>query len=159
MTIAIGDALPDLTLSLLTADGPKPVQTKNFFAGKTIVMFGLPGAFTPTCHKNHLPGFLANADKIKAKGIDTIATHARACLPPMNCATCFAWQGLQVSALGIFAFLKSSAVMCSLPWQPSQEKSGDILHSSQSLTICGVTFSWQVMQALGLNFSAFFVAA
>jgi glutaredoxin/glutathione-dependent peroxiredoxin len=72
MTIAVGDALPDVTLSLLTGNGPEVVQTKNYFAGKTIVMFGLPGAFTPTCHKNHLPGFLANEAAFKAKGVDEI---------------------------------------------------------------------------------------
>ena len=73
MTIAVGESLPNVTLMLVTPDGPKPVATKDYFAGKTIVLFGLPGAFTSTCHKNHLPGFLANADAIKAKGVDAIA--------------------------------------------------------------------------------------
>ncbi|RBP18405.1 peroxiredoxin [Roseiarcus fermentans] len=73
MTIAVGESLPNVTLTLVTADGPKPVQTKDYFAGKTIVLFGLPGAFTPTCHKNHLPGFLANEAALKAKGVDIIA--------------------------------------------------------------------------------------
>ena len=73
MTIAVGESLPNVTLSLVTADGPKPVETKDYFAGKSIVLFGLPGAFTPTCHKNHLPGFLANEAAFKAKGVDAIA--------------------------------------------------------------------------------------
>ena len=73
MTIKVGERLPDATLRLVTADGPKPVTTKEFFGGKKIVLFGLPGAFTPTCHKNHLPGFLANEAAFKAKGVDAIA--------------------------------------------------------------------------------------
>jgi peroxiredoxin len=62
-----------VTLTLVTPDGPKPVATKDYFAGKTVVLFGLPGAFTPTCHKNHLPGFVANEPAFKAKGVDAIA--------------------------------------------------------------------------------------
>ena len=76
MTIKVGDRLPNVTLRLLTADGPKPVETKDYFAGKTVVLFGLPGAFTPTCHKNHLPGFISNEAKFKAKGVDKIAMTA-----------------------------------------------------------------------------------
>jgi peroxiredoxin len=72
MTIAIGESLPNVTLTLVTPDGPKPVATKDYFAGKTIVLFGLPGAFTPTCHKNHLPGFIANEAVFKGKGVDGI---------------------------------------------------------------------------------------
>ena len=73
MTIAVGESLPNATLTLVTPDGPKPVATKDYFAGKTVVLFGLPGAFTPTCHKNHLPGFVANEAAFKAKGVDAIA--------------------------------------------------------------------------------------
>ncbi len=73
MTIAVGESLPNVTLTLVTPDGPKPVAAKDYFAGKTIVLFGLPGAFTPTCHKNHLPGFVANEAAFKAKGVDAIA--------------------------------------------------------------------------------------
>jgi peroxiredoxin len=73
MTIAVGESLPNVTLTLVTADGPKPVQTTDYFAGKSVVLFGLPGAFTPTCHKNHLPGFLASEAAFKAKGVDAIA--------------------------------------------------------------------------------------
>ena len=76
MTIKVGERLPNATLRLVTPDGPKPVETKDYFAGKTVVLFGLPGAFTPTCHKNHLPGFLANEAAIKAKGVDAIAMTA-----------------------------------------------------------------------------------
>ena len=73
MTIKIGDKLPKAAFRLLTADGAKPVTTQEYFAGRKIVLFGLPGAFTPTCHKNHLPGFIANEAAIKAKGVDAIA--------------------------------------------------------------------------------------
>jgi peroxiredoxin len=73
MTIKVGDHLPEATFRLITSDGPRPVATGEFFKGRKVVLFGLPGAFTPTCHKNHLPGFVANAQAIKAKGVDEIA--------------------------------------------------------------------------------------
>jgi peroxiredoxin len=73
MPIKVGDRLPNATFTVMTTDGPKPQTTDDIFKGKKVVLFAVPGAFTPTCHKNHLPGFLQNADKIKAKGIDTIA--------------------------------------------------------------------------------------
>ena len=76
MTIKIGDKLPNATVRLVTADGAKPATTQEYFAGRKIVLFGLPGAFTPTCHKNHLPGFLAEEAAFKAKGIDAIAMTA-----------------------------------------------------------------------------------
>jgi peroxiredoxin len=76
MTIKVGDRLPNVSVRLVTPDGPKPVETKDYFAGKKIVMFGLPGAFTPTCHKNHLPGFIVSEAAFKAKGIDAIAMTA-----------------------------------------------------------------------------------
>ena len=71
--IKVGDRLPNATFTTMTPDGPKPQTTDDIFKGKKVVLFAVPGAFTPTCHKNHLPGFVANADKIKAKGVDTIA--------------------------------------------------------------------------------------
>src|SRR5580704_2983211 len=73
MTIKVGDPLPEVTLRLITSDGPRPVTTAEFFKGRKIVLFGLPGAFTPTCHKNHLPGFVAEEAAFKAKGVDEIA--------------------------------------------------------------------------------------
>ena len=73
MTIKVGDRLPNATFTVMTADGPKPASTDDIFKGKKVVLFAVPGAFTPTCHKNHLPGFLQNADAIKAKGVNTIA--------------------------------------------------------------------------------------
>lgn len=73
MTIQVGDRLPNATFMMMTADGPKPQTTDEIFKGKKVVLFAVPGAFTPTCHKNHLPGFVQRAEKIKGKGIDTIA--------------------------------------------------------------------------------------
>ena len=73
MAIKVGDRLPASTFRVITADGPKPLTTDDVFKGKKVVLFAVPGAFTPTCHKNHLPGFLTNADAFKAKGVDTIA--------------------------------------------------------------------------------------
>lgn len=73
MPIKVGDRLPDATFRVMTAEGPKASTTNEIFKGQKIVLFAVPGAFTPTCHKNHLPGFIKNADAIKAKGVDQIA--------------------------------------------------------------------------------------
>ena len=72
MTIQVGDKLPEATFRTMTTDGPAARTTADIFAGKTVVLFAVPGAFTPTCHRNHMPGFVANADAIKAKGVDAI---------------------------------------------------------------------------------------
>ncbi len=73
MPIAIGQSLPEITFKTPGADGPATMTTHQIFKGKRVVLFGVPGAFTPTCHKNHLPGFLDKAEAFKAKGIDTLA--------------------------------------------------------------------------------------
>lgn len=73
MAIQVGDRLPSATFTVMTADGPAPKTTDDIFKGKKVVLFAVPGAFTPTCHNNHLPGFVKNAAAIKAKGVDTIA--------------------------------------------------------------------------------------
>ncbi len=73
MTIKVGDKIPSVTLREMTPDGPKPVSTDELFAGKKVALFALPGAFTPTCSAKHVPGFVQNAEALKAKGIDTIA--------------------------------------------------------------------------------------
>ena len=70
----VGDKVPSATLYELSPEGPKPIKTEELFApGKKVVAFALPGAFTPTCSAKHVPGFVAEADKFKAKGVDTIA--------------------------------------------------------------------------------------
>jgi glutaredoxin/glutathione-dependent peroxiredoxin len=71
--IQVGDHLPNATFTVMTPDGAKPKTTDDIFKGKKIVLFAVPGAFTPTCHKNHLPGFLDKFDEIRAKGVDAIA--------------------------------------------------------------------------------------
>jgi peroxiredoxin len=71
--IAEGEKLPEATLKLVTEDGSKDVTTTEFFGGRKVVLFGVPGAFTPTCSNNHLPGFIENHDAILARGVDAIA--------------------------------------------------------------------------------------
>ena len=73
MAIQVGDRIPEGTLAHMTGDGPAPISTADIFKGKTVVLFALPGAFTPTCSAKHLPGFVEKAGEIKAKGVDTIA--------------------------------------------------------------------------------------
>ena len=76
MTIAVGQKLPDATFKTLTADGPKELSTADVFGARKVVLFGVPGAFTPTCNNNHLPGYIENHDAILAKGVDRIAVVA-----------------------------------------------------------------------------------
>jgi len=71
--IRIGDKLPEATFMVLTPDGPATLSGSDVFAGKKVVLFAVPGAFTPTCHHKHLPGFINNAQELKQKGVDTIA--------------------------------------------------------------------------------------
>ena len=73
MTIKPGDRVPDAQFQTMTADGKKAVSTAELLKGRKVVLFAVPGAFTPTCSREHLPGFIASHDAIKAKGIDTIA--------------------------------------------------------------------------------------
>lgn len=72
MTISVGDSIPEMTLVKATADGPAPVTTAELFGGRTVALFSVPGAFTPTCSARHLPGFVDNAEAMKAKGVDEI---------------------------------------------------------------------------------------
>lgn len=73
MTIKVGDKIPSATLYRLGENGPEAVTTDELCSGKKVVLFGLPGAFTPTCSAKHVPGFLQNADALAAKGVDTVA--------------------------------------------------------------------------------------
>ncbi|HXS41289.1 MAG TPA: peroxiredoxin [Stellaceae bacterium] len=76
MTIAVGDKIPSAKLKTMTAEGPKDISTDEIFGGKKVVLFAVPGAFTPTCSAKHLPGFVEKAAQIKGKGVDTIACLA-----------------------------------------------------------------------------------
>jgi peroxiredoxin len=73
MAIKTGDKVPSATLMQMKDGGPKPVKTDDLFAGKKVVVFALPGAFTPTCSAKHLPGYIQNAGALKGKGVDAIA--------------------------------------------------------------------------------------
>lgn len=73
MSISVGDKLPEATFTTMTAEGPTQMSTADVFDGRKVVLFAVPGAFTPTCHMTHLPGFIAHAADLKAKGVDTIA--------------------------------------------------------------------------------------
>lgn len=76
MTISVGDKIPDVTLRTMTPDGPSAVQSAEALGSGRVVLFAVPGAFTPTCSDHHLPGFVLRADELKAKGVDTVACVA-----------------------------------------------------------------------------------
>ena len=86
MTIAVGDSIPSVTLNVMTDDGPSAITTDEIFMGKKVVIFGVPGAFTPTCSAKHLPGFVRNADALKAKGL-----HSIVCLSVNDAFVMGAW--------------------------------------------------------------------
>ena len=73
MTIKVGDRLPQANLTKASPEGPQPVDTDSYFAGRKIALFSVPGAFTPTCSARHLPGFVEKADELRAKGVDEVA--------------------------------------------------------------------------------------
>ena len=79
MTIQEGENLPEATLHLMQDGKPTPMAVGDLFAGKKVVLFAVPGAFTPTCSNAHLPGYVVKADELKAKGVDSII-----CLSPLN---------------------------------------------------------------------------
>ncbi len=93
MTIQIGDRIPDATLAQATAEGPKPVSTAEVFGGKTVALFAVPGAFTPTCSARHLPGFKDHLADFRGKGVDAVA-----CLSVNDAFVMKAWaesQGIE----------------------------------------------------------------
>lgn len=90
MSIQIGDKLPSIELKTPGAEGPEPINTADLFAGKKVVLFALPGAFTPGCSAAHLPGYVVHVDEIKAKGVDTVA-----CLSVNDAFVMGAWSQAQ----------------------------------------------------------------
>lgn len=76
MTIKVGDKLPETTFMTMTADGPKPMTTAEVFGGKKVALFAVPGAYTATCHKQHMPGFVERVEELRKKGFDTVACTA-----------------------------------------------------------------------------------
>ena len=87
MTIATGDRFPDVTLKTNGPEGPQDLSTGEFLAGRKVALFAVPGAFTPGCSNTHMPGFVVNADKLLAKGVDAIA-----CLSVNDAFVMGAWQ-------------------------------------------------------------------
>ena len=90
MTIKVGDKIPSVKLKHMTAEGVKDITTDELFKGKTVVLFSVPGAFTPSCDARHLPGFVQLADQIRAKGVDTVA-----CMAVNDVFTMSAWGKAQ----------------------------------------------------------------
>ena len=90
MAVSVGDQIPNVTIKTMGANGHEDLNTGEFFAGKKVVLFAVPGAFTPTCSAAHLPGFVANADKILAKGVDAIV-----CLSVNDAFVMAAWGAAQ----------------------------------------------------------------
>lgn len=76
MTISVGDRIPQTNFVKATPEGPQPVNSDEFFSGRTVALFSVPGAFTPTCSARHLPGFVEKADEFRAKGVDEVACTA-----------------------------------------------------------------------------------
>ncbi len=76
MAIQVGDTLPEAKFKIITEEGPSELSTDDVFKDKKVVLFAVPGAYTPSCHAKHLPGFIENAEAIKAKGVDTVACVA-----------------------------------------------------------------------------------
>ena len=76
MTINVGDKLPETTFMTMSPEGPKPMTTAEVFGGKKVALFAVPGAFTPTCSKSHMPGFVGAVDELAKKGYDTVACTA-----------------------------------------------------------------------------------
>lgn len=99
MTIKVGDHIPDCGLFIMTAEGKRKIAASEIFAGKRVVLFAVPGAFTGTCHKLHLPSYLLNLDAIKAKGVDAVA-----CLSVNDADVMHAWAK-QTGAEGKILFL------------------------------------------------------
>ncbi len=99
MTITVGDTLPTANIAIASADGPVPTTTTDFAAGRKVVIFGVPGAFTGTCTNNHVPGFLEHLDAIKAKGVAEVA-----CISVNDPFVMKAWA-VQTGALGKITFL------------------------------------------------------
>tara|TARA_B100000579_G_C22711904_1_gene794995 strand:- start:201 stop:686 length:486 start_codon:yes stop_codon:yes gene_type:complete len=103
MTLAIGDKIPDKTMIIMDKDkGPQPFSLLEFGSNKKIVLFGVPGAFTPTCTRNHLPGFIENIEKMKNKGIDEVI-----CFATNDIFTMQAWEEMS-GAIGKIIFLSDS---------------------------------------------------
>lgn len=106
MTIAIGERIPDLSLSTVADGAPKPISTGEVFGGKRVVLFAVPGAFTPTCSARHLPGYVEQLEALKAKGIDTVA-----CLAVNDAFVMGAWAQSQGAPADILMLADGNAAL------------------------------------------------
>ena len=101
MTVQIGDRIPSANLTLATAEGPRPVSTDEFFRGRKVALFAVPGAFTPTCSARHLPGFAEKLEDIRGKGVDQVA-----CVSVNDAFVMRAWgdsQGVDQDSIAMLA--------------------------------------------------------
>ncbi|MDI9349849.1 MAG: peroxiredoxin [Candidatus Symbiobacter sp.] len=112
MTIKIGDTIPNVTLKTMKDGSPKDITTDEIFGGKKVVIFGVPGAFTPTCSSKHLPGYVAKAKEFAGKGVDTIA-----CISVNDVFVMDAWgqsqkvgKDILMLADGVGAFAKATGL-------------------------------------------------
>ena len=112
MTVQVGDKIPAVTLKVMGEKGPTDLTTAELFGGKKVVLFAVPGAFTPTCSAAHLPGYVVNADKLKAKGVDAVV-----CLSVNDAFVMDAWakdrnaEGLIMAADGNGDFTKAMGLV------------------------------------------------
>jgi len=104
MTIKVGDKLPNITLSTMAEEGPKPISVEELCAGKKVVLFAVPGAFTPTCSNQHLPGFVSNSAALKEKGVDLVA-----CISVNDPFVMAAWSKDRNAAEGVLMLADGNA--------------------------------------------------
>ena len=104
MTIKVGDKLPNITLSTMAEEGPKPISVEELCAGKKVVLFAVPGAFTPTCSNQHLPGFVSNSAALKEKGVDLVS-----CISVNDPFVMAAWSKDRNAAEGVLMLADGNA--------------------------------------------------
>ena len=104
MTIKVGDKLPNITLSTMAEEGPKPISVEELCAGKKVVLFAVPGAFTPTCSNQHLPGVVSNSAALKEKGVDLVA-----CISVNDPFVMAAWSKDRNAAEGVLMLADGNA--------------------------------------------------
>ena len=115
MTIQVGEKVPSVNFKTMTDDGPKEISSNEVFAGKKVVFFAVPGAFTPGCSMTHLPGFVINADAIKGKGVDEIV-----CMSVNDAFVMGAWGEAQMpnSSLCWRMVMENLPALSDLSWMP-----------------------------------------
>lgn len=106
MTVKLGDSIPSMPVTVATVDGPQEATTDELFRGKTVVLFGVPGAFTPTCSARHFPGFVENAASFTEKGVDTVA-----CMAVNDAFVLKAWAASQGGGDGVLMLADGSAAL------------------------------------------------